>query len=122
MKYYSYRETEPHGSEHLPIDYYNVDKHHPRYEMMHHWHKEYEIIFVNSGWLELTLDADTLFLRAGDIVLINPGVMHSAIPKAAEYECLLFSPDIGIKQHLSRYERGRAILSGEEIIPIFTRY
>lgn len=120
MKYYSYRETKPHGTEHLPIDYYSVDEHHPRYEMMHHWHKEYEIIFVNNGWLELTLDADTLFLKSGDIVLINPGVIHSAAPKAAKYECLLFSPDIGIKQHLSRYDKGKAILSGEEIIPIFT--
>lgn len=120
MKYYSYRETEPHGSEHLPIDYYNVDEHHPRYEMMHHWHKEYEIIFVKSGWLELTLDADTLFLRAGDIVLVNPGVIHSAVPKAARYECVLFGLDIGIKQHLARYDEGRAILAQERIIPIFT--
>lgn len=120
MKYYSYRETQPHGTEHLPIDYYNVDEHHPRYEMMHHWHKEYEIVFVKSGWLELTLNADKLYLRAGDVVLINPGVIHSAIPKAAKYECLLFSLDIGIKQHLARYEEGRAILAQERIIPIFT--
>ncbi len=119
MKYYSYRETQPHGTEHLPIDYYNVDINHPRYEMMHHWHKEYEIIFVNSGWLELTLNADKLYLRGGDIVFINPGVIHSAVPKAAHYECLLFSLDIGIKQHLARYDEGRAILSGEKIIPTF---
>ncbi|MBE6762454.1 MAG: AraC family transcriptional regulator [Ruminococcaceae bacterium] len=119
MKYYSYREAQPHGTEHLPIDYYNVDEHHPRYEMIHHWHKEYEIIFVNSGWLELTLDADTLYLRSGDIVLINPGVMHSAVPKAARYECLLFSLDIGIKQHLARYEAGRGILAQERTLPIF---
>ena len=119
MKYYSYREAELHGTEHLPIDYYNVDEHHPRYEMMHHWHKEYEIIFVKSGWLELTLNADKLYLRAGDAVIINPGVIHSAIPKAAGYECILFSLDIGIKQHLARYEEGRAILAQERIIPIF---
>lgn len=120
MKFYSYRENETHGTDSLPVAYYKVDKQHPRYEMIHHWHNEYEIVFVNSGWLELTLDADTFFLRAGDTALINPGVMHSAVPKAAEYECLLFSPDTCIKQHLSRYEQGRAILSGEEIIPIFT--
>ena len=120
MKFYSYRETEPHVTENLPVAYYKVDENHPRYEMIHHWHKEYEIIFVNKGWLELTLDAETLFLRAGDIALVNPGVLHSAIPKAAEYECLLFSPDTCIKQHLSRYDGGKALLSGEEIIPIFT--
>ena len=120
MKYYSYRETQPHGSEHLPIDYYHVDEHHPRYEMMHHWHKEYEIIFVKSGWRQLTLNADTLYLRSGDIVLINPGVLHSAIPKAAVYECVLFGLDIGIKQHLARYDEGRAILAQEREIPIFT--
>ena len=120
MKFYSYRETEPHGTDALPVAYYNVDEHHPRYEMIHHWHKEYEIIFVNSGWLELTLDADTLFLCAGDIAFVNPGVIHSAKPKAAKYECLLFSPDVCIKQHLSRYDQGRAILLGEEVIPVFT--
>ena len=43
MKFYSYRETEPHGTDALPVAYYNVDEHHPRYEMIHHWHKEYEI-------------------------------------------------------------------------------
>ncbi|MBO5106471.1 MAG: helix-turn-helix transcriptional regulator [Clostridia bacterium] len=120
MKYYSYRENKHHGSEHLPIDYYNVDEHHPRYEMIHHWHKEYEIIFVKSGWLELTLDADTLFLSSGDIVLVNPGVIHSAVPKNAKYECVLFGLDIGIKQHLARYEDGKAILASERTIPIFT--
>lgn len=119
MRFYSYRETKAHGTGQLPVDYYNVDEHHPRYEMIHHWHKEYEIIFVNSGWLELKLDADTLYLRSGDTALINPGVIHSAKPKAAKYECLLFSPDIGIKGHLSRYEQGKALLSGEAVLPIF---
>ena len=119
MKFYSYRENKTPGTEQLPVDYYNVDEHHPRYKMIHHWHKEYEIIFVNSGWLELTLDADTLYLRAGDVVIVNPGVMHSAKPKAAKYECVVFSPDIGIKGHLSRYEQGKALLSGEAILPIF---
>ncbi len=119
MKFYTYRETMPHGTPDLPIDYYYVDEHHPRYQMIHHWHKEYEIIFVADGWLEITLDADVFYLKAGDIILVNPGVMHSALPKSAVYECVLFKLDTIIKQNLMRYSEGKALLSQERVIPVF---
>lgn len=119
MNYYSYREAQPHNTGGLPIAYYPVDEQHPKYEMIHHWHKEYEFIRVNSGWLELTLNADTFYLKAGDTALINPGVVHSAIPKNAKYECVVFDLDHNVKQYLLKSKGGKELLSGKKIIPEF---
>lgn len=119
MAFYSYRETKQHTINGLPVAYYNVNSHHPRYEMMHHWHSEYELLRVKRGWLRLTLDGESFFLKQGDTVLINSGVIHSARPTDAEYECLVFGLEHIIRQYLAIYPEGKALLGGEKQIPPF---
>lgn len=119
MRFYTYRETEEHSTNALPVAYYKVDERHPRYEMRHHWHKEYELILVNSGSLKVTLDAETFTLAKDDIIFVNPGVIHSGAPASCNYECVVFKMGQQIKQYLSDYSEGKALLFGEKTLPPF---
>ena len=93
MKYQDYKETVPHGTFDFPIAYYWVDAQHPRYEMMLHWHLDYELIRVQEGVLHLELDGTPFTLQAGDVALVTDGVCHSGVPEDCVYECLVF--DLG---------------------------
>ena len=53
MKDLHLKEKMQHGVPDFPVQYYNVDSSHPRYEMALHWHREFEIVRVRSGALEL---------------------------------------------------------------------
>lgn len=45
-----------------------------------HWHPEIELIYVNSGVLELNIDNKKLVAKEGDLVFINSGQIHFSIP------------------------------------------
>lgn len=42
-----------------------------------HWHENYELLFVVSGGLCLTVEEDTFELKSGDLVMININRKHS---------------------------------------------
>ncbi len=117
MRYYSYRENEEHRTNRLPIAYYLVNEYHPRYEMTHHWHKEFEIIFVRRGKLSVTLDEEKFELSEGEMLFVNPGVIHSGNPHESEYECAVFRLEAPLRQYLSGSYEGKALLAGDRILP-----
>ncbi len=92
MKYIDRRESIQHGTFDFPLGYYPVDRRHPRYEMMLHWHPELEIIRVRRGTLCLELDGQKITAQAGDTVVVDRGVCHSGHPadEESEYTCLVF--------------------------------
>lgn len=90
MKYSALLEPIRHGSFDFPIALYTVDSNHPRYTMMLHWHPEYEILRVNRGKLDVTLDGEPIPVCAGEMLLISGGVTHSGVPHDCVYECLVF--------------------------------
>lgn len=67
------RESMQRGSPDYPLDYYLIDRNHPRYEMPYHWHAETELLHVISGQFSMTIDEETFLLAAGDAVYIAPG-------------------------------------------------
>lgn len=91
MKYYTTKESAVHKTENFPLVYYPVDNENPGYYMMHHWHPEHEIIYVNQGKLRLCLDGTYHNLEKGEFAFVLPGVTHSATPYDCEYECVLFN-------------------------------
>lgn len=93
MKYYSFKEKTEHITNGLSYAYYPVDKYNPKYQMMHHWHKEFELILIRKGKFTLKLDNNTKVLNEGDFAIISPGVIHGGIAEDAVYECLVFSAD-----------------------------
>ena len=90
MHYLDYNEKIEHGTPDFPIAFYHVDEHHSRYNMPFHWHKEMELIQVQSGFLRLYLDDREILAQTGDVILIEEGVIHGGIPEHCVYECAVF--------------------------------
>ena len=80
-------ENRPRGTARFPAEYHYVDRLHPRYVMMPHWHLEYEFLLVKKGRFDLNLDGKHHILSAGDAFLIESGLIHSGIPMDAVYLC-----------------------------------
>jgi len=90
MRSLSQHETIPHGTPEFPAEYHYVDKKHPRYIMTCHWHKEWELVYVLEGSLDVTADDKVLHASAGDTVLFRGGMLHGAEPSDCVYQCFLF--------------------------------
>lgn len=94
MNNLSYYEKLQRGTPEFPLELYKIDLSHPRYEMQMHWHKDFEIIRVTKGVLELKLNESSLTLSENQSIFIPGGIIHSGNPKYCRYECLVFSPSI----------------------------
>jgi len=85
----NYMEKSRHGTASLPIAYYYVDKSHPRYVMVAHWHPEFEIIRILSGSFTLYLNNTEFNLKKDDILLMGCGCLHRGQPTDCVYECIV---------------------------------
>ena len=88
-----YNELKQRGTADFPIEYHYVDKSHTRYEMSAHWHSEVEIIRILQGRLNVRLNNKNYKAEEGDIVVVNPEIVHAASPEGCVYECLIFHID-----------------------------
>ena len=73
----NYRENRVHSSKVKPFSYYQClipDEF--AYAPMH-WHSEFEINFVREGFAEFNCGDEKFVSSAGDIIVIQPNVMHS---------------------------------------------
>ena len=94
MIYSKLYENTQRGTPDFPIEYYSLDSTHPRYLMQAHWHKDYEIIRVKSGTLEVRLNNAEVLLQKNDSVFLPSGIIHSATPKKCKYDCIVISPPV----------------------------
>lgn len=85
-----YNELKQRGTEDFPIELYQIDKTHMRYEMSAHWHGEVEIIRVLQGVLHVKLNHTPYTVRENEIIFINPETVHQATPQDCVYECIVF--------------------------------
>ena len=65
--------------------------------MSYHWHVEYEIIRILEGSLTVTLDEKSFTAKAGDVIFVNSGVLHSGIPQDCIYQCIVFDMNMFLK-------------------------
>lgn len=101
MRYSEYNEIKQRGTFDFPIEFYYVDKMHPRYMMSYHWHVEYEIIRVLKGSITVYLNQKEISAGEGDIIFIRGGILHSAVPKDCIYECVVFDIKMLLKEVFS---------------------
>lgn len=89
-----YKERRIHGEEGLPLSMYNQTWQSTRYHMNCHWHPEHEIIYVKSGVMELRLGVgeESFLLKRGDVVFVQGGTLHSAVPTDCHYICFVLDP------------------------------
>lgn len=112
MKYIKYKENRQHGTPDFPYAYYHITKTHPRYNMVYHWHPQYEIIYVNSGKFDLLINGIEYTVSENEAIFIPGGMMHGGMPENAEYECLVFEADTYFQRCLMMEEKTAAIISG----------
>lgn len=86
----SYNELLQRGTTDFPIEIYEINEHHPRYEMVSHWHTELEMIHIIDGELNVRLNNSTYTAKQNDILFVNPEIIHAATPDDCKYECIVF--------------------------------
>lgn len=90
MKFLDYRENKQQGCFDFPLAFYHVESNHPHYQMPYHWHPEYEIIRILSGYFQLTVDGQLLTAEKDDVLFIQGGTLHGGVPADCIYECIVF--------------------------------
>ena len=90
----SYNELKQRGTLDFPIELYEIDDAHPKYEMAHHWHTEIEIIKIVRGSLSVRLNNREFTAVEGDVVFVNSETVHGALPEDCVYDCIVFNPDM----------------------------
>ena len=85
------------GTYEFPFEFHHIDSTHPRYVMSYHWHVECEIMRVLQGTLTVTLDEKSFTAKAGDVIFVNSGVLHSGIPQDCIYQCIVFDMNMFLK-------------------------
>lgn len=88
-----YNELKQHGTADFPIELYHLDKNAAKYEMVHHWHRELEVIRVLQGTLTVTIGTNERVLQKDDAVLVGCDTLHAAHPVDCVYQCVTW--DIG---------------------------
>ncbi|MDY3304103.1 MAG: AraC family transcriptional regulator [Clostridia bacterium] len=80
------------GTPDFPIEYTKISHEHYQYNILAHWHRDFEMIRILKGEMDMTLNNKTVRLKQGAQLFIPGGVIHSATPYNAEYECISVNP------------------------------
>lgn len=116
MKFFDYKESKQHGSFDFPIELYEVNQTHPRYNMPYHWHTEYEIINILKGKFPIVVNNEKILLQKGDIVFIQAGIFHGGNPIDCTYECVVFDMNLLLKQNHACTKQIQDIINHTKII------
>lgn len=90
MHAFTHLDHKQHGTLAFPVEYYYVERGHPRYQMPFHWHNEWEILRVLEGNFIISMDDEQYSMSKGDVLLIRGGMLHGGNPENCIYECLVF--------------------------------
>ena len=115
MKYADYIERKRHGRPDFPIQYYDVDEHHPQYIMVPHWHKEWELIRVLEGEFPIHLGGVEVCIKQGGIRAVAPGLLHGGEPKRCHYECIVLDLNMLRRDRKDVLDRYLSPLMGGQI-------
>lgn len=90
------KEKKQHGESMLPIALYTVYHKAAGNILPHHWHNEFEFIYMASGQAVFTIDDEVIPVQAGQCLFINSGQIHSGISQMGEtkYFSVVFSIEL----------------------------
>lgn len=71
------RETTRHGDIGFPFALYHMHRYRESCAFSLHWHDEVELIYVQEGTLNLTIDKTAYVGRAGDMFMVNSREIHA---------------------------------------------
>ncbi len=96
-QYEIYHETKQHTSEDFPYNTYLCSIPLDFRQVKLHWHDEIEIIVIKKGCGLISVDLITYAVKAGDIIPVFSGQLHSILQKgheSMEYENILFKTSL----------------------------
>ncbi|MDW6005263.1 AraC family transcriptional regulator [Vibrio mangrovi] len=78
------KEVTEHGKKDFPIKLYDHFDQKCVYRVEAHWHDEYEVIWVTQGCLKVIVDGESVYLKAHQLMIVNPQQLHSIVNESRE--------------------------------------
>lgn len=89
------KEKRQHSTTYVPYSFYECDMPRCFLDVPMHWHSEFELNYVVHGRGEFTCGGERFTAKAGDLLMIQPNILHAACPCGEDgllYYALVFSP------------------------------
>lgn len=102
------REISETGTDLFPISaFYNDLNQMPCKEIPWHWHKDVELIYIDHGSLNVSIQQDEILLQAGEGLFINTNILHAVKqqPDQCIFYSFVFSPELISGGHFSIIEQ-----------------
>lgn len=96
-EYENFQETKKHSNTLFPYNTYLCSIPLDFTDVPIHWHNEMEIIYIKKGCGTITLDFESHYVEAGDIIVVVPGQTHGINQLnnyTMEYENIIFDLDM----------------------------
>ena len=74
--YFELKENKPHGTKDDPFSIYHIANVKRSFQIPVHWHDEFEIIYVKSGFLTVSISGENYIEKPGDAFVVSPGNLH----------------------------------------------
>ena len=74
--YFELKENKPHGTKDDPFSIYHIANVKRSFQIPVHWHDEFEIIYVKSGFLTVSILGENYIGKPGDAFVVSPGNLH----------------------------------------------
>ena len=74
--YFELKENKPHGTKDDPFSTYHIETAGRSFQIPVHWHDEFEIIYVRSGFLTVSISGESYIGKTGDAFVVSPGNLH----------------------------------------------
>ena len=74
--YFELKENKPHGTKDDPFSTYHIKNEGRSFQIPVHWHDEFEIIYVRSGFLTVSISGESYIGKTGDAFVVSPGNLH----------------------------------------------
>ena len=74
--YFELKENKPHGTKDDPFSTYHIENAGRSFQIPVHWHDEFEIIYVRSGFLTVSISGESYIGKTGEAFVVSPGNLH----------------------------------------------
>ena len=74
--YFELKENKPHGTKDDPFITYHIENAGRSFQIPVHWHDEFEIIYVRSGFLTVSISGESYIGKTGEAFVVSPGNLH----------------------------------------------
>ena len=90
--YFELKENKPHGTKDDPFSTYHIENAGRSFQIPVHWHDEFEIIYVRSGFLTVSISGESYIGKTGEAFVVSPGNLHlmGSQSGAVDYYTFLF--------------------------------